>query len=379
MKCFSVCQSSIQLQIGRFPYCAEKTKTPTKAVYKIKHPFLKRKRGQHMVELKEIELNKIRPNRLNPRLDINIKKLNELAESIKQVGLLEPLIICPIGDKYEVVVGERRYRASQQAGLQKIPAIIRNFTNEQVIELNLIENIQREDLNAVEKGNCCKQLLTKYPKKYPTKENLGKKIGVSPDTINNWLKLTEAPTEIQKMITAPEKTGVPRELGKLDYSTALTIARQIQEPTRQIEVAKEIASKPVHGRKARQVIAKAVEEPEKPIEEIIEETIEEPIELTFTADNKQPILKGLQTQITRTNPPDPKLKAGKKAYATVLEPHFADLHILSLERKRLKYFTEKDAKAEGGYTLEEFKDLWKKKHGEWNENQLVYVVRFEKI
>ena len=150
----------------------------------------------------EIDLSRVRPNRLNPRLNMNIERLNELADSIKQVGLLEPLIVRPLSNEYEVVIGERRYRASQQAGLRKVPAIIRNFTDEQVIELNLIENIQREELSALEKGNCCKQLLEKYHKKYPSKEVVGKKIGVSVDTINNWLKLTEAPTEMQKIIFA---------------------------------------------------------------------------------------------------------------------------------------------------------------------------------
>lgn len=332
-----------------------------------------------MVKLKEIELSKIHPNRLNPRLEINIERLNELADSIKQVGLLEPILVRPLDDEYEVVVGERRYRASQQAGLQKVPAIIHNFTDEQVIELNLIENIQREDLSAVEKGNCCKQLLERYPEKYPSKEVVGKKIGVSADTVNNWLKLTEAPAEIQKIIAPIGKVGVPRELGKLDYSTALSITRQIQEPTRQIEVAKEISRQPVHGRKARKVIAKAAKEPEKPVEEIVREVIEEPCELTFTAADKNPILNGSKTQITKTTAPDPRIKTGNIAYATVFEPHFANLRVVSVERKRLKYFTEEDANAEGGYTLEEFKKLWKKKHGEWDENQLVYIIRFEKV
>ncbi len=332
-----------------------------------------------MVELREIELGKIRPNRLNPRLDIKIERLNELADSIKQIGVLEPLIVRPVGDEYEVVVGERRYRASQQVGLQKVPAIIRNFTDEQVIELNLTENIQREDLNAVEKGNCCKQLLEKYPEKYPSSEIIGKKIGISADTVRNWLKLTEAPVEIQKMITSPEKAGVPRELGKLDYSTALAITHKIEEPTRQIEIAKEIASKPVHGRKARKVIAKASEEPQKPVEEIVTEVIEEPCELFFAGVDKEPILKGLKSQTTRVAAPDQRIKTSNKVYATVFEPHFADLRIISVERKRLKYFTEEDAKAEGGYTLEEYKKIWKKNHGEWNENQLVYVIRFAKI
>lgn len=331
-----------------------------------------------MAELKEVELHKIRPNRLNPRLDINIERLNELADSIKQVGLLEPIIIRPTGNEYEVVVGERRYRASQQAGLQKVPAIIRNFTDEQIIELNLVENIQREDLSALEKGNCCKHLLTKYPQKYPTKETIGKKIGVSTDTVSNWLKLTEAPKEIQRMITPTEKAGVPRETGTLDYSTALTITRQIEEPARQVEVAREIATKPVHGRKARQIIAEAAQKPEKPIEEIIQEIIEEPCELIFTAAEKEPILKGTKTQTTRTTAPDPRIKTGNTIHAIVHEPHFTDLRVVSVERKRLKYFTEEEAKAEGYSTLEEFKKAWKKKHGEWNENQLVYAIRFEK-
>jgi ParB family chromosome partitioning protein len=332
-----------------------------------------------MVELREIELTKIHPNRLNPRLDINIEKLNDLAESIKEVGLLEPIIVRPQGNEYEVVIGERRYRASQQVGLQRVPAIIRHFTDEQVIELNLIENIQREDLNAIEKGNCCRHLLEKYPDKYPKKDNLGKKIGMSVDTINNWLRLTEAPSEIQKMVTPPEKAGTPRELGKLDYSTALTITRQIEEPTRQIEIAKEIASKPIHGRKVRRVIAMAADQPEKPIEEILEEIIEEPVELTFPAINKEPILKGIQTQTTRVIPLNARIKAGIRVYATVLDPHFAELRVVSMERKRLKYFTEEDAKAEGGHTLEEFRELWTSKHGDWDNDQLVYILRFKKI
>ncbi len=332
-----------------------------------------------MPELKEINLNKIRPNRLNPRLDMNIERLNELADSIRQVGLLEPLLLRPVDDEYEVVVGERRYRASQQAGLRKVSAIVHNFSDEEIIELNLIENVQREDLSAVEKGNCCKQLLEKFSEKYPSREVIGAKIGVSADTVNNWLKLIEAPEEIQKMVVPTEKAGVPREMGKLDYSTALTITRQIEEPARQIEVAKGIASKPVHGKRARQVVAKAVEEPERPVEEIVKEVVEEPCELIFAAAAKEQILSGVKTQITMTTSPDPKIRSGVTVYATILEPHFADLHVISVERKRLKYFTEGDAKAEGGYTLEEFKKAWKKKHGEWNENQLVYVMRFEKV
>ena len=109
----------------------------------------------------DIELKKIQPNRLNPRLEFTKAGLDELSDSIKQVGLLEPIIVRQVGNQFEVVVGERRYRAAQQAGLHKVPVIIRHFTDEEVMELNLIENIQREALTAVEKGKVCNELLNK--------------------------------------------------------------------------------------------------------------------------------------------------------------------------------------------------------------------------
>jgi ParB family chromosome partitioning protein len=329
-------------------------------------------------ELREVELKKIRPNRLNPRLDINIERLNELAESIKQIGILEPLILRPTSDGYEVVVGERRYRAAQQAQLEMVPAIIRNYSDEQVIELNLIENIQREELSAVEKGNCCKQLIEKYPEKYASRQEIGKRIGISQETISTWLKLTEAPEQLQKMIAPAEKAGVPRELGKIDYSTAVAITRQIPEPERQIEVAKEIAQKPVYGKEAREVIKKAAKEPRKPVREVVEEVIEAPSDLVFRLAEADPVLKGLKTQITQKNAPDSKIRPGTQVIGAVLEPRFIDLRIVSVERKRLKYFTSEDGKKEGGYTLEEFKKQWKERYGDWNENELVYMIHFEK-
>jgi ParB family chromosome partitioning protein len=327
----------------------------------------------------EIELKKIRPNRLNPRLSMNVERLNELADSIKQMGILEPLIVRPTDDGYEVVVGERRYRASQQAGLQKIPVIVRDYTDEQVIELNLVENIQREDLSAVEKGNCCKQLIEKFPDKYPTQGTIARKIGVSNESISAWLRLTKAPEELQKIIAPADKAGVPREEGKLDYSTAVAITRRIEEPERQIEVAKEIAKSSLHREKAKQVVTIAAKEPERPVEEVVREVAETPYELSFKLDHVQPILEGIKTQVTKKGIPDAKVKAGAVVHAAVWEPHFTDLRIISVERKRLKYFTEEDAKAEGGYTLEQFKKMWKKQHGEWDENELVYVIHFERI
>lgn len=331
-----------------------------------------------MVELTELELNRISPNRFNPRLDVNIERLNELADSIKQVGLLEPLIVRPKGDRFEVVVGERRYRAAQQAGLEKVPVIVRSLTDVEVIELNLIENVQRVDLSAVEKGNCCRQLLDQYPQEYSSRQTLADKVGVSVNTITKWLKLLEAPEEIQKMIKPSVKPGVPRERGELDYSTALAITSQVEEPSMQIRLAEEIADKQIRGRRAQKAIARVAREPERSIEDILEEMVEEPLELPFEADEKEAIIKGSKSQTTRLIAPDRRIRAGSKVYASVSEPRFAELRILSIERKRLKHYSEEDAIAEGSSSLREFQEVWRRRHGQWNEDQLVYVIRFER-
>jgi ParB family chromosome partitioning protein len=330
-------------------------------------------------QLMELELKKIRPNRLNPRLDINIVRLNDLADSIKQFGLLEPIIVRPIEDEYEVVVGERRYRASQQAGLKTVPVVVRQYTDEEVLELNLVENIQREDLSAVEKGNCCKQLLEKYPKKFGNVQALANRLGISSATVKTWLGLTEAPKEIQKMIAPAqvERRGTPE--GKIDYTTAATIMRRIPEPERQVELSQKLASEGMSQKLARRVIDEASKSPEKKIEEILTQIKEEPQELVFEPNDMEPVLKGAKTQISSPSTPDPKIKTGVTVQASVYVPHFADLRIVSVERKRLRYFDEEDVKREGYSSLAEFKRAWKKKHGEFNDDELVHIIHFEKI
>ena len=327
--------------------------------------------------LREVELKRIRPNRLNPRLDINIQGLNELAESIEKVGLLQPLIVRPVEDGFEVVVGERRYRASQKAKLQKIPVIVRDFTDDEVIELNLIENIHREDLSVVEKAKSCKQLRDRFPNKYPTWENIAGKIGISFETVKSWVRTLGLPEEVQKLIAPREILRVPE--GKIDYQTALHVAERIKEPERQVEMAKEIAERRIPQRTARKIIREVAKEPEKPIEEVIKKVVEEPYDLPFRLNHMKPILKGMKTQTSRRGIPDPKVRVGAIVHASVWEPHFADLRVTDIERKRLRYFDEEDAKREGGYTLEEFKKVWKEIHGEWDGDEFVYVIHFEKV
>ncbi|MCJ7718764.1 ParB/RepB/Spo0J family partition protein [Candidatus Bathyarchaeota archaeon] len=329
--------------------------------------------------IKEIELDKIRPSRLNPRLEVNIERLNELAESIKEVGLLEPIIVRPVDSEFEVVVGERRYRASQQAGLKRIPAIVREYSDDVVVQLNLIENIQREDLNAVEKGKVCKYLLDECPEKYPSRTAIAEKIGVSTDAVSLWLKTVEViPEEVQKLVAPSTVSGDIPE-GKIDYLTAVKASRVIKEPERQVEVIKKLAEKRLPMKERAQVIEKAALEPKRPLEEVIEEVVETPSDLQFLSDDKQKILQGKKTQTSRTTIPDPKMKIGATVHAVIQEPRFADLRIVSIERKRLRYFNEDDAKNEGYDMLEEFKQKWQEVYEEWDESQLVYIIHFEKL
>jgi ParB family chromosome partitioning protein len=330
-------------------------------------------------EITEIELGRIRPNPFNPRLDFDNEELSQLAQNIKEKGMLQPIIVRPVQDHYEVVVGERRYRAAQKAGLRKVPVFIRGYSDEEVIELSLIENIQRTDLSAVEKGNSCKQLMERYPKKFPSSAAVARTLGVSERTLVAWLELVDAPRELQILIAPAAKIGVPREQGKIDWDTAITIKRQIREPTKQVAVAKEIARSPIYRRQAREVISRAAREPEKPIQQIIKEIVEAPFELPFRLAHMKPILDGQKVQTSRKGIPDPKVAVGSIIHAAVWEPHFADLRIISIKRKRLGDFTEDDAQKEGGYTLNQFKKVWTDLHEKWDDNEIVYVINFEKV
>jgi ParB family chromosome partitioning protein len=330
------------------------------------------------MSVQEIDLKKIRPNRLNPRLEIDIEALNELSDSIRQTGLIEPVIVRAAQDGYEIVVGERRYRAAQQAGLEKIPAVVKDLSDEQVIELNIIENIHRQDLSAVEKGNSCKMLLEKYPKVYPNREKLAKKLGVSIATINAWLQLVNAPLSLQKMIE-PAQRSVPRRLGKLDYDTAVSIVKQIKNPDRQVEVAQEIANRPIYRRVARQIIKVTAKAPDKTVKEIIQEFEQTPYELPFRLNHAELIRKGTKTRTTRIGIPDPRIREGSIVHAAIWEPHFAEIEITGITKKKLREFTEEDARKEGGYSLAEFKNVWRDLHGEWSPSEVVYVITFRRV
>jgi ParB family transcriptional regulator, chromosome partitioning protein len=327
----------------------------------------------------DVELKKIQPNKLNPRLKFSKAGLDDLATSIRQYGILEPILLRPTNNHYEVVVGERRYRAAQQAGLDSVPAIVRDYTDDEVMEINLVENIQREDLSAVEKAKLCAELRNRFPDKYQSWDGLAKRIGVEPPTVRTWMRTLGLPEELQDKIAPRETQRVPE--GKLDFRTALEINQRIKEPERKREVAERLSKEPLSREVREEVIRRAASEPRahqgprQEVSEIVQEVSREARPtMVFNHRHYKAVIEGSKTQATRRRP-DPDIQQGSLVRAAV--NHFADLEIMGVERKRLGQFTENDARREGGYSLDEFKDYWRRVNGDWNPDEVVYLIRFQ--
>ena len=145
-----------------------------------------------------ISLSEIRPNPYQPRKTFDEKALNELADSIREHGVFQPIIVRNTISGYEIIAGERRFRASKIVGLEKIPAIVVDFDDKAMMEISLLENIQREDLNAIEEATAYSQLIEKLSY---TQDELAKRVGKSRSHIANMLRLLKLPEEVREMIS----------------------------------------------------------------------------------------------------------------------------------------------------------------------------------
>ncbi|MDD6467676.1 MAG: ParB/RepB/Spo0J family partition protein [Erysipelotrichaceae bacterium] len=154
--------------------------------------------AQHNGGSVELPVDRIFPNPYQPRKEFDQKALEELADSIRDHGVFTPILVKEIDSGYVLIAGERRLRASKLAGLEKIPAIVKEFSDEQMMEISLLENIQREDLTAIEEANSYEQLIHKLGY---TQEQLAKRIGKSREHVANQLRLLRLPQEVQKMVS----------------------------------------------------------------------------------------------------------------------------------------------------------------------------------
>ena len=170
-------------------------------------------------EVRDIPLTELRANPYQPRKTFDDEKLHELAESIKEHGVFQPIIVKKSIKGYEIVAGERRYRASLLAGKKTIPAIIRNFTDEQMMEIAVLENLQRENLNAIEEATAYKSLMDNLNL---TQEELARKVGKSRSHITNMLGILSLPQETKTLIKDGKLSmGHARVLSKLEDKEAI--------------------------------------------------------------------------------------------------------------------------------------------------------------
>lgn len=179
-------------------------------------------------EIKLVKISELRSNPYQPRKVFNETALNELAASIKEHGVFQPIIIKKSIKGYEIIAGERRVKASKIAGLDEIPAIIRDFSDDEMMEIALLENLQREDLNAIEEANAYKKLLEALSL---TQEELANRLGKSRSHITNMLGLLTLPEEVQKSLSNKDLSmGHARIISKLENTEQqIDLAKKVVE------------------------------------------------------------------------------------------------------------------------------------------------------
>ena len=176
-------------------------------------------------ELRMLEAQRIQPGKYQPRQSMDEDRLQELAASIKAQGLIQPIIVRAIaGQRFEIIAGERRWRAAQLAGLREIPALVREVKDQAVVAMALIENIQREELAPLEEAQALQRLISEFKL---THQSAADAIGRSRASVSNLLRLLELPAEIKQLLEAHKlDMGHARALLTLDAKLALGLARQ---------------------------------------------------------------------------------------------------------------------------------------------------------
>ena len=184
----------------------------------------------------EMKINTIEPNVNQPRKNFDDDKIDDLAESIKVHGVLQPIIVSKKGDYYQIIAGERRWRACKKAGLKTIPAIVREYDEKKTREVALIENLQRQDLNALETAKAIKELMEEHSL---TQEEISKTLGKSRSAIANTLRILNLDERVQDLVAS----------GKISEGHARTLA-SIPSPQKQYKLAMDIINLDLNVREA---------------------------------------------------------------------------------------------------------------------------------
>ncbi len=199
-----------------------------------------------------VKITKIEPNREQPRKNFDEDALQELADSIKQFGLLQPILVQDRKTYYEIIAGERRWRAAKLAGLKEVPVIIRDYTDQEIVEISLIENIQREDLNPIEEALAYKRLLTEFNLK---QDEVAERVSKSRTAVTNSMRLLKLCDEVQQMIID--------DMISSGHARALI---SIENPEEQYNIAQKIFDEKLSVRDVEKLV-KNLNKPEKPKKE----------------------------------------------------------------------------------------------------------------
>lgn len=225
--------------------------------------------------LDEIPVGDIKPNPRQPRQRFDKESIEQMARSIEAFGVVQPIICRPVGTEYELIAGERRWRAAREAGLEKIPAVIKESTETDSLEIALIENLHRDDLNGIEEANAYQQLLDDFG---ITHEELSRRVGKSRAAITNTIRLLQLPAEIQKDVME----------GKLSTGHARALLAMQEEPEAQKKLAARIVKE---GLSVRQTEELARASADLPVEDTAEATTREKVP---TPEEAKEIFKKLE-------------------------------------------------------------------------------------
>lgn len=196
-----------------------------------------------------VRITQVEPNREQPRKNFDEDALQELADSIKQFGLLQPILVQDRKTYYEIIAGERRWRAAKLAGLKEVPVIIRDYTEQEIVEISLIENIQREDLNPIEEAQAYKRLLTEFNLK---QDEVAERVSKSRTAVTNSMRLLKLCDEVQQMIID--------DMLSTGHARALI---SIEDPEQQYTIAQKVFDEKLSVRDVEKLV-KNLNKPEKP-------------------------------------------------------------------------------------------------------------------
>jgi len=190
----------------------------------------------------EVDIEEVSPNPLQPRMRFNQDSIEELAQSMRDSGIIQPLLVVPEGDTYKIIVGERRWRAAQKAGLKKIPVLIRQIPKERQLEISLVENLHREDLNPLEIARVYQRLIRELDY---TQEKIAARVGKDRTSVANYLRLLNLPEPVQDFLSENKIT--------MGHARALLA---LEEADSQVALAREIVHQDLTVREVERLISR---------------------------------------------------------------------------------------------------------------------------